>query len=173
MYSLISSKKEANKKLLNKSLYYLLGVSAIILTTPFISNLVTASVTNFEGARGYAYIYLLPFIAIFLFIIWFLLDYFLIQKKKFYKILTYFFALVTLTLTTTYFIENQNHKKQRQQAYRNSYNCSKQFKDGFKGIIIDTSSGKLKIRKMDSTYSEFKYDFRNRKETIKKHFFIG
>ena len=157
----------------NKSVYFLLGLLSVILITPIVTNFATSGVTNFEGARGYAFIYTVPIIFFLLLFIWFLLHKLLNNKNKFFQYSIFVFISISFLSIISFIYLNNEDKKERQQKLRNSHFCKKQFNDEFNGIVISTSHNKLRIRKMDSTYKEFNYNFIDRKEDLKKHFFIG
>ncbi len=172
IYGLFISKKEKRTSFLSKALYFPLGFLTVVLLTPSITFLLTMNVTNFEGTRGYAYMYGLPVVIIGLLLGWLIIHLLFKKGKNYFKIITSVFGLMTVALICTYTYLHFQDKKERLEYQRNAHSCQKQFKDGYRGFVIDTVYGSVKVRKMDSTYTEFRYRFGDKK-LIKKYFYRG
>ncbi len=171
-YAFITTKKEKQITYLSKILYTPLGFLSVVILTPAVTHLLTLNVSSFEGARGYAYLYILPIVFIGLLIVWFFIHKDLSNKKGYYKKTTTSFAFITLIVLSAFTYSEFKRKEEKQLRRQNSISCKKQYKDSYSGIVIDTSRGNLKIRKMDSTYHEFKYYYRDKNFT-RKHCYIG
>ncbi|MEB3345205.1 hypothetical protein U6A24_07035 [Aquimarina gracilis] len=157
---------------MNKPFYFTIGVITAVLLTPSLAYLLTLNVSTFEGGRGFAFVYSMPIIFLGLLISWFVLHQILSKKKLYYQKSTRILTVVSLLLIIVYsgiYIHDINERKEWK---RNRSGCQKKIDDTYHGIIIDTTRGNLKIRKMDTTYKEFRYYF-NDKKLIQKYFYIG
>lgn len=165
-----ASKEKQN--ILNRTFYLPLGFLSTIFLTPLISYLLTINVTSFEGARGYAFMYSLPVSFICLLILWSIIHKTLSKKKNYYVIATKIFTLIEILALWTYLYSDSKRKQEFQFRKQNVPSCKKLYEDSYTGIVIDTSRGNLKVRKMDSTYKEFKYYYHD-KNFIRKNCYIG
>lgn len=166
------SKNHDRKTIPNKPLYILLGIITTVLLTPSLAYLLTLNVSTFEGGRGFAFIYSMPIILLGLFVLWFVLHQILSRKKLFYQTSTRVLTSISLLLIIIYagaYIHDKNEKKEWK---RNRLGCQEKVSDMYHGIVIDTARGNLRVRKIDSTYQEFRYYF-NDKKLIQKYFYIG
>lgn len=156
----------------NKTSYIVLGIIMLFLLTPLLAYLFTLNVNLLEGGRGFAIIYSIPFIFLGLLILWLILHKLFHRKNSFYKISTKFLSITSLVLTLFYIGSIINEKQQQKDLKRNRYACRQKVKESYKGVVVDTSRGNIKIRKIDTTYQEFKYMFNDR-DVVKTYFFIG
>lgn len=173
LFLLHKKEKDANKKTRKNKIFYIpLGAVTSIVLTPFFAYIFTLNVSNFEGARGFALLYMTPIVFIGLLLTWFILHRIFAKKKKFYSTVNTIFSIISLVLVLLYFGVYLKDRQETKDLKRNSYRCKQKIKESYNGIVVDTSRGNIKIRKIDTTYKEFKYTFSNVK-LIKKHFYIG
>ncbi|WP_109299769.1 hypothetical protein [Aquimarina sp. AU474] len=157
----------------NKALHTVLGIICLFVFTPVVSFILTSQASNFEGANGFAFLYLLPVIFIGLAILW-LIDYQLFSKKRqnyFISRNIIFLLLSTMSLLGCY-LYFLHEEKERKELRLNSYHCVEQLKDGYEGFIIAIRFQTLRIRKKDSAYTQLKYTFKNEYD-MNEHFYVG
>jgi len=156
----------------NKSLYLILGIICLLLVTPIISYLLTVNANSFEGANGFAFMYLLMILPFFLgFIL--LIDYLIFRDKpKYFKKRTRLFLVLIGISLTTYAVSAYIDSKERESWRRNRTPCKKNFEDGYTGFVVDTVRGLLRVRRNDSAYTDFRYYFSDR-TMMKNYFYIG
>lgn len=160
------------KKRKRKALYGVLGIIVCIILTPISTHLLTYDATDFEGARGYAFMLLMPIVFGVLLVLWIILHVIFRKKTNFYVISTKIMAsFIGVTLISLFFLGGKMYYDEIQE-YRNSEECQQQYKDSYKGLVIDLYSGNIKIRKLDSLYTEIDYYY-NSNNDILKHFYKG
>ncbi len=157
----------------NKGLYTVLGVICLFVFTPIVVYILTLKTSEFEGARGYAFVYMLPVVFIGLAIVWFI-DYRLFSKKSsnYFVSRNIIFLILILASSLAYYLNFVQEKKERKKLRINSHLCINQLQDEYEGFIIDTRFQTLRIRKKDSTYSQLKYKFKN-KHNLDQDFYVG
>lgn len=146
----------------SKALYILLGIINACILAPFFAWVLTLGITDFEGARGFAGLYLTPVIFIILLVVLFI-DYriFFKPNSNFLKQRSYIFLLVIAITFIGLKISNYNSEKKQKEFAQNKLECVAQVKDYYEGYVIDTVYKSLTVRKMDSNYTEFKYKYFN------------
>jgi len=168
----IINKKMKQSLIFSKSLYVISGIITAALLTPSLAYLFTLNVSSFEGGRGFALLYSMPIIFMALLFTWFILHLIFAKKKKFYHTTRKIFSIISLLLVLVYFGLYIKDKREIKNLKRNSYRCKQKIKETYTGIVVDTSRGNVKIRKIDTTYKEFKYIF-NDVKLLKQYFYIG
>lgn len=160
------------KKRKRKALYGVLGIIVCIILTPIGTHLLTYDATDFEGARGYAFMLLMPIVFGVLLVLWIILHVIFRKKPNFYVISTKIMAsFIGVTLIFLLFLGGKMYYDEIQE-YRNSEECQQQYKDSYKGLVIDSYSGHIRVRKLDSLYTEIDYYY-NSNNNVLKYFYKG
>lgn len=157
----------------NRITYIILGFSLTLILTPLLSWLLTSGVTDFEGASGFAWLYSLPISFILLLLLWFL-DHKFNSKRfnNYFKTRSYIFLSLIIITILGFYIQHLKEEKQKKTFKRTRIECVTQYQESYNGYVIDTVYSSLKIRKMDSSYTEFKYKYL-KTENFKTTFFRG
>lgn len=93
------------KKRKSKALYIVLGIIVCIILTPIGTHLLTYDATDFEGARGYAFMLLMPIVFGVLLVLWIILHVIFRKKTNFYVISTKIMAsFIGITLISLLFL---------------------------------------------------------------------
>jgi len=158
---------------MNKVYFYILSIISIVLLTPFVSYVLTLGVSEFEGARGFAFFYLLPAVFVILLIFWFIEKAILAKKyTSYYKRRNIFSISIIAIVGIIMIIYIVIQKQARIAVSRNTIKCQKQLSDGFEAYIysISESNQTIKFKSSDSTRADYRYTFSKPQEEIAKSY---
>jgi len=155
---------------MNKLLYYLLGIVCALLLTPVLAYLLTLKVSSFEGGRGFAFLYLMPFIFFGLLIL-FGVEGRILRKRvqQYYKKRNIFSGIVIALVGIGFAIMTIQDQKDQKRLKRNSYKCKQELANQFEGFVVEINDAlkMVRIRKSDSKRSIQTYYFQEAQEAFK------
>ena len=160
---------------MSKVLYYVLSILSILILTPLLTYLFTLKVSNFGGAKGFAFIYLLPIIFLVLFLGWVLERRLFANRIRNYNKKRNIFSIVIIAIGSVIFSQEYIQSQQaNKEALHNSYICKNQQSDGFEAYVYEISKNHQTVRfkKSDSSRKSYMYSFKT-PQNVLKNSYIG